>query len=124
MVHSVYRLNPGKCVCAHCLQTMQRVYNLGGSISAPGIFFYHSPPVPVLAPPPPHQTIWSTFSPCLRIWPILCTQFMMMARWWLEVVAVTFCVVEFSYFGLCNVLCMEGLRSHAAYLGSSLGKIN
>ena len=30
--------------------------------------------------PPPHQTIWSTFSPCLRIWPILCTQFMMMAR--------------------------------------------
>ena len=31
-------------------------------------------------PPPPHQTIWSTFSLCLRIWPILCTQFMMMAR--------------------------------------------
>ena len=30
--------------------------------------------------PPPHQTIWSTFSPCLRIWPILCTEFMMMAR--------------------------------------------
>ena len=30
--------------------------------------------------PPPHQTIWSTFSPCLRIWPILCTQFMTMAR--------------------------------------------
>ena len=28
----------------------------------------------------PHQTIWSTFSPCLRIWPILCIQFMTMAR--------------------------------------------
>ena len=26
--------------------------------------------------PPSHQTIWSTFSPC----PILCTQFMTMAR--------------------------------------------
>ena len=38
-----------------------------GSISAPGIA------VPVFAPP--HQTIWSTFSPCLRMWPILCTQF-------------------------------------------------
>ena len=35
---------------------------------------------PCLFLPPPHQTIWSTFSPCLRIWPILCTQFMMMAR--------------------------------------------
>ena len=31
-------------------------------------------------PPPPHQTIWSTFSLCLGIPPILCTQFMMMAR--------------------------------------------
>ena len=30
--------------------------------------------------PPPHQTIWSTFLLCLRIWPILCTQFMTMAR--------------------------------------------
>ena len=35
---------------------------------------------PCLFLPPPHQTIWSTFSPCLRIWPILCTQFMTMAR--------------------------------------------
>ena len=26
-------------------------------------------------------------------------------------------VVEFSYFGLCNVLCREGLRSSAVYLG-------
>ena len=32
-------------------------------------------------------------------------------------VGVTFCVVEFSYFGLCNVLCREGLRSSAVYLG-------
>ena len=24
---------------------------------------------------------------------------------------LTFCVVEFSYFGACNVLCMEGLLS-------------
>ena len=53
-----------------------------GSISVPGArlasFFDHSPPVPVFAAP--HPTIWSTFSPCLRIWPVLCTQFMMMAR--------------------------------------------
>ena len=54
-----------------------------GSISAPGalrasFFFYHSPPMPVFAPP--HQTAWSTFLPCLRIWPVLCTQFMTMAR--------------------------------------------
>ena len=55
---------------------------LWGCIIAPGArrasFFYHSPPVPVFAPP--HQTIWRTFSPCLRIWPILCMQFMTMAR--------------------------------------------
>ena len=35
---------------------------------------------PCLFLPPPHQTIWSTFLLCLRIWPILCTQFMTMAR--------------------------------------------
>ena len=35
---------------------------------------------PCLFLPPLQQTIWSTFSPCLRLWPILCTQFMMMAR--------------------------------------------
>ena len=87
-----------------------------GSISAPGArrasFFNHSPPVPGFALP--HQTIWSTFPPCLRIWPILCTQFMQ--GWWLEVVGVTFCVVEFSYFDLCNVLCTESLRSRTVYL--------
>ena len=33
-------------------------------------------------------------------------------KWW-----VAFCVVELSYFGLCNVLCTEGLRSSAVYLG-------
>ena len=32
-------------------------------------------------------------------------------------VGVTFCVVEFSYFGLCNVPCREGLRSSAVYVG-------
>ena len=37
-------------------------------------------PHPILCLPPPHQTIWSTFSPCLRFWPILCAQFMTMAR--------------------------------------------
>ena len=55
---------------------------LWGSISAPGArwasFVDHSPPVPVFAPP--HQTIWSTFLQCLSIWPIFCTQFMMMER--------------------------------------------
>ena len=64
-------------------------------MSAPGTrrasFFDHSPPMPVFAPP--HQTIWSTFLQCLRIWPILCAQFMMMAR----VVGVPFCVVNFSH---------------------------
>ena len=53
--------------------------DLGGVLARRAFFFfYHSPPVPVFAPP--HQTIWSIFSQCLRIWPILCTQFMMMAR--------------------------------------------
>ena len=43
-------------------------------------------PHPCLFLPPPHQTIWSTFSPCPRIWPIPCTQFMTIAMgWWLEV---------------------------------------
>ena len=37
-------------------------------------------PHPCLCLPPPHQTIWSAFSPCLRIWRIFGTQFMMMAR--------------------------------------------
>ena len=50
-----------------------------GSISALGIFFFcHSPPVHAFAPP--QETIWSTFSQCLRIWPIRCTQFLIMAR--------------------------------------------
>ena len=48
---------------------------------------------------------------------ILCTQFMIMARVVVGSGGVTFCVVEFSYFGLCNVLCTEGLRSSAVYLG-------
>ena len=30
---------------------------------------------------------------------------------------VTFCVVEFLYFGLCKVPCKEGLPSSAVYLG-------
>ena len=53
-----------------------------GSVSAPGVrrasflTILHS----CLFLPPPHQTILCTFSPCLRIWPILCTQFMTMAR--------------------------------------------
>ena len=66
------------------------------------------------------QTIWGTISPCLRIWPILCTQFIMMARVVVGSGAsdvLTFCVVEFSYFGLSNVLCTEGLRSSVVYLG-------
>ena len=69
-----------------------RVFFFEGTVEGPGqatgeqggvsvcraSFFAHSPPVPVFAPP--HQTIWSTFSLCLRIWPILCTEFMTMAR--------------------------------------------
>ena len=50
----------------------------GGALARWASFFDHSPPLPVFAPP--RQTIWGTFSPCLRICPILCTQFMMMAR--------------------------------------------
>ena len=79
----------------------------GGSISAPGIFFGPFPTHACFCPPSPNNL---EYLRCLRIWPILCPQFM-------EVVGVTFCVVEFSYFGLRNVLCMEGLRSSAAYLG-------
>ena len=30
--------------------------------------------------PPLRQTIWRIFSPCLRIWPVLCTHLLMMAR--------------------------------------------
>ena len=80
--------HPRFCVICGTLDlSLHLSLNLRGSISAPGAcrvcagrasFFYHSPPVPVFAPP--HQTIWSTFSPCLRMWPILCTQFMMIAR--------------------------------------------
>ena len=47
-------------------------------LCAPGIFFRPFPTMPVFAPP--HQTIWRMSSPCLRIWPIFRTQFMMMAR--------------------------------------------
>ena len=35
---------------------------------------------------------------------------------------MTFCVVEFSYFGLCKVPCTEGLRSSVVYLGDFLGE--
>ena len=51
----------------------------GGALARQASFFF---PIPhsCLFLPPPHQTIWSTFSPCLRIWPILCTQLMTMAR--------------------------------------------
>ena len=49
-----------------------------GSVSAPGIFFITIPHVCQFLPPP-HHTIRSAFLPYLRIWPILCTQLMMMA---------------------------------------------
>ena len=98
---------PGRMRCLHDVQTSVHTHlswlvglwvrlvrsdsNIvpGRSISAPGMhrasFFDHSPPVPVFGVcgksfPPPHQRICGTFSPCLRIWPILCTQFMTMAR--------------------------------------------
>ena len=51
---------------------------LWGVLARPASFFDHSPPVPLFSPR--HQTIRSTFSPRLRSWPILCTQFRMMAR--------------------------------------------
>ena len=35
---------------------------------------------------------------------------------------MTFCVVEFSYLGLCNVLCTEGLRSPSRLHWTSLGE--
>ena len=37
-------------------------------------------------------------------------------------VGLTFCVVEFSYLGLCRVCRREGLPSSAIYLGNSLGE--
>ena len=39
-------------------------------------------------------------------------------------VGVTFCVVEFSYFGIYKVPYKEGLRSSAVYLGGFQVKIN
>ena len=91
---------------ARCLTISHR-----GSISMPGtrwaFFFTHSPPLPVFAPPPPLTKQYGEPSRHVSPW----------QGWWVEVVGVTFCVVEFSYFGLCNVLCIEGLQSCAAYLG-------
>ena len=68
--------------CAGLLRFVVSPKTQRGSTSAPGscrAFFF---PIPhsCLFLPPHHQTIWSTFSPCRRIWPILCTQFMTMAR--------------------------------------------
>ena len=37
-------------------------------------------------------------------------------------VGVTFCAVEFSYFGLCKVPCREGLRFSLVNRGTSLGE--
>ena len=94
----------------------------GGILVGRASFFDRSPPVPVFAPHPlpatPHQTIWSTFSPCLRTWPILCPQFMTLAR----VVtgsggSAILCCCDVSYFGLCNVLCTESMQSTEVYLG-------
>ena len=51
--------------------------SLGEYWRAGHLFLTFPHPCPFL--PPPHQTIWCTFSSCLRIWPILCTQFMAMA---------------------------------------------
>ena len=90
----------------------------GGGLVFWASFFDHFPPVPVFAPP--HQTIWRIFSLCLRIWPILCTQFMTMARVVVGSGGSDICVVEFSYFVLCKVPCREGLRSSAVYLGDFL----
>ena len=64
--------------CVLCTTRPDLGHGSGGVLARWASFFEHSPPMPVLAPP--HQTIWSTFSQCLRIWPVLCTQFMMMAR--------------------------------------------
>ena len=45
-----------------------------GRISVPGIFFFFTIPHLCLFLPPPHQTIWRIFSPCLRI--CLCATFL------------------------------------------------
>ena len=63
---------------SYVLPVQWGVCAFGGVLARRASVFYHSPPVPVFAPP--HQTIWSTCLPCLSIWPVLCTQFMMMAR--------------------------------------------
>ena len=39
-------------------------------------------------------------------------------------VGVTFCVVEFLYFGVCKVPCTEGLWSGAVYWGLPKVRIN
>ena len=84
-----------------------------------GTFFFFTIPHPCLFLPPRHQAIWITFLLCLRIWSVLCTQFMMMARVVVGSCGSDILCVDFSYFGLCKVLCTEGLWSSAVYLGTS-----
>ena len=63
-----------QCWSPHCYRATPLK---GGALAHRASFFLLFPLVPVFAPT--SQNNWSTFSPCLRIWPILCTQFMTMA---------------------------------------------
>ena len=112
-------LRPG--TLGHLSPSLTSVRGLGGRISVLGtrraylFFFNHSPPVPVFAPH--HQTIWCTFSLCLRIWPILCTQFMAMA---MVVVGSGGCDISCCcslIFQLMQGALQGGLWSSAVYLG-------
>ena len=87
---------------------------MGGVLTRQASFFDHSPPVPVFAPTSPNNLgylLAVSKNLAHPLHPVYDD------GKWLEVVGVTFCVVEFSYFGLCNVLCTEGLRACAVYLG-------
>ena len=99
-------------------------HTLWRSVSAPGArrasFFDLSPLVPVFAPTSPNNLEYLlTVSKNLAhpSHPVHDDGKGGGWKWWLEVVGVTFCVVEFSYFGLYKVPCREGLRSSVVYLG-------
>ena len=80
-------------------------------------FFDHSPPVPVPPPPSPNNLEYLLAVSKNLAHPLHPVYDDGKDGGW-EVVGVTFCVVEFLYFGLCHVLGTEGLRSSAVYLNS------
>ena len=87
----------------------------GGALARWASFFDWYPPVLVFAPTSPNNLEYLlAVSQNLTI---LYSRFMMMARVVFGNGGSDICVVEFSCFSLCKVLCREGLRYSAVYLG-------